>query len=165
MGFMTVQWKKTAGRDGCDTVTWASTHPKLLWMNAVFFNKMIQRNASWYMGMPTYLSRQVWKITFLRKICAMCYFEPCHAWCTHSLKAPQSPITNPGAPSTTPALPPHPTPPWPINTSQSPVTDGCRGQQGLAGAGRGLAKVRPGHGGVWDCCDMVCLSVSMQVDE
>lgn len=53
----------------------------------------------------------------------------------------------------------------PINTSQSPVTDGCRGHQRLAGAGRGLAKVRQGHWGVWDCCDMACLLVSMQVDE
>lgn len=60
---------------------------------------------------------------------------------------------------------PHPTPPWPINTSQGPVTDGCRGQQRLAGAGRGFAKVRLGHRGVWDCCDMACLPVSMQVDE
>lgn len=55
--------------------------------------------------------------------------------------------------------------PQPINTSQSPVTDGGKGQQGLAGSGRGLTKVRPGPRGVWDCCDMACLSVSMQVDE
>lgn len=101
----------------------------------------------------------------LWKICAMFHFEPRHVCCTHSYKALHLPITDPGAPSPTPAPPPHPTPPWPINTSQSPVTDGCRGQQGLARAGRGLAKVRPGHRGVWDCCDMACLSVSMQVDE
>lgn len=61
-------------------------------------------------------------------------------------KTPQLPITNLAAtsPSAAPAptQPPCPTPSWPINTSQSLVTDGCKGQQGLARAGRGLAKVR-----------------------
>lgn len=103
----------------------------------------------------------------LWKICAMFYFEPCQAWWTHSFKTPKLPITNLAATSPTPAptQPPHPTPSWPINTSQSLVTDGCKGQQGLARAGRGLAKVRQGQRGVWDCCDMGCLSVRMQVDE
>lgn len=63
------------------------------------------------------------------------------------------------------APPHHPTAFWPINTSQSPVTDGCRGQRGLGGVKRGFAKVRLGHRGVWDCCDMACLSISVQVDE
>lgn len=47
----------------------------------------------------------------------------------------------------TQAPPPHPSHPWPINTSQCPVTDGCRGQWRLPRVGRGLTKVRPGTGG------------------
>lgn len=62
-----LQWRKTAGRDGCDTVTWASTCPKLFWMYAVVFNRMTQCSASRYMGIPTHFSTQVSKMTFCGK--------------------------------------------------------------------------------------------------
>lgn len=60
-----------------------------------------------------------------------------------------------------PSTPPHSHSPQPINTTQGPVTDGCRGHQGLAGAGRGLVKVRPGTGVfrivvTWAVCLSMC---------
>lgn len=77
---------------------------------------------------------QVLKITFYGQ--SALTPESFHARSTHSLKARCSWIRTPWSyPST---HPPQPTPPpGPINTSRSPVTDGCRGQQGLAGGRKG----------------------------
>lgn len=105
--------------------------------------------------LPTHLSRQVSKFKVFYGQSVQCVSLNPVMLCVQS-----SSVNQPRCPNPYPSPTPHPTPPQPINTSQSPLTDGRRGQQGLAGAGRGLAKVRPGHGGVWDCCDMACLPVN-----
>lgn len=71
--------------------------------------------------------------------------EPCHTGEIHSHKVQSYPLPIQTLKS---YYSPSPSPdsPRPINTSQSPVTDGCRGQQGLGGVERGFAKVRLGHG-------------------
>lgn len=76
------------------------------------------------------------------------------------LAAPGS--EHPGTTPAPPLSPLHPPLPGPINTSRSPVTDGCRGQQGLAGGRKG-GWLRLGRGvgpfGIvvtWPVCLSVC---------
>lgn len=107
---------------------------------------------------------QVLKITFYGQ--SALTPQSFHARSAHSLKARcswiRTPWSYPGT-STPRPLPPQPTPPpGPINTSRSPVTDGCRGQQGLAGGRKG-GWLRLGRGvgafGIvvtWPVCLSVC---------
>lgn len=89
--------------------------------------------------------------------------EPCHTGETHSHRVQSYPLPIEALKS---YYSPSPSPDCtrPINTSQSPVTDGCRGQQGLGGVERGFAKVRLGHRG---CLRLLWhgLSISVQVDK
>lgn len=102
---------------------------------------------------------QVLKITFYGQ--SALTPESFHARSTHSLKARCSWIRTPWSyPGTPPSA--HSTTPGPINTSRSPVTDGCRGQQGLAGGRKG-GWLRLGRGvgafGIvvtWPVCLSVC---------
>lgn len=110
---------------------------------------------------------QVLKITFYGQ--SALTPESFHARSAHSLKARCSWIRTPWSYPGTSTRPPRPQPTPPPRANQhvpEPCNRWLRGSAGVSWEQEGgLVKVRPGRRGVWDCCDMACLSVSMQVDE
>lgn len=91
----------------------------------------------------------------------MCHFEPCHALCTDSLKAPQSTITNPGAPIP-PLTPLSPPPPLANQHVPEPCNRWLQGSPGVSwGWGGGWLRLGRGTGvfGIvvtWPDCLSVC---------
>lgn len=143
-----LQWGKTAGRDGCDC-NLSQLHPKLLWLSGVSNWNTATGTSSHTATVWLFLlfaNRLKWtseKKTFGAQSMQWMTLTPT----THFLKAPQFPSL----------AQPHPSP-HSARANQH-IPEACnrwlQGSPWVSWAiGRGLAKVRLGHRGVWDCCDM-----------